>query len=500
MERRLTIQLPKGGTRVIPLTAPVYIVGRGVGCQIRIADPSLSRKHARLLVSEAQCVLEDLESGNGCLVNGRRVTESTLADGDSLKFGRVVAVYSERLPAETEPSGADRRHARTEHARQRTGKLRGYLEGKDSRSVDPAALRARAGALVTKTGLHWRRKLVLLTAGILLVGGMVIGGILRWQARDVWMERAVNALRPFAADNRFVLELGLESTDRLSGAMVEGDARIANPVVLSPEGTVLWPKKQAGMSWDNWPDAQLDYREEFYRLGTAPGAPETRQLFLVPVRSRGQHLGWVAAEWDRRVAGDLGVPWGIVFISMGFLALLAYVVYEGASAWVSRPLQAFTDELRSRSVGEQLRLTPPADVPELVELADAVQIAIAAKRGVSKSPAKEAASATLHDWVEGLPVATALLDEGYRVVAVNSEGVRLLGVRQEGGDSIGRALGGEFFGVQVIQMLKSCVRGRPQRGVLDSGPPGSRGPVTVLVSRPQVAAGYAIALVIVPTE
>ena len=76
----------------------------------------------------------------------------------------------------------------------------------------------------------------------------------------------------------------------------------------------------------------------------------------------------------------------------------------------------------------------------------------------------------------------------------------MLGVRQEGGDSIGRALSGEFFGVEVIQMLKSCMRGQTQRGVLDSGPPGSRGQVTVLVSRPQVAAGYAVALVIVPTE
>lgn len=500
MERRLTVTLPEGGTKDIPLSAPVYVVGRGVGCQIRIADPSLSREHARFLVSEAECVLEDLDSGNGCLVNGRRVTESKLADGDSLKLGRIVAVYSESSAAPAAARDPGRGQVSGGRSRRKTGRLRGYLEGKDSGAVDPVELRARAGAMASKTGLHWRRKLVLMTAGILLVGGVVIGGILRWQARDVWVERAVNALRPFAADNRFVLELGLDSTDRLSGATVEGDARISNPVVLSSDGTVLWPKNQAGMSWESWPASLLDNRLEFHRLGTAPGAPQTRQLFLVPIRSRGQHLGWVAAEWDRRVAGDVGVPWNLVFISMGFLALLAYVVYEGASAWVSRPLRVFTEELRSRSVGERLQLTPPADVPELVELAEAIRVAIAAKQGVSQSPAGHVPAGNLQDWVEGLPMAIALLDDSYRVVAVNSEGARLLGVRQTGGDSIGRALGGAFFGLEVIEMLKSCARGQTQRGVLDSGPQGTSGRVTVLVGRPRVASGYAVALALVPAE
>ena len=58
---------------------------------IRIADdPFLSREHAELRVSGNQVGLNDLGSTNGTCVNGQRVSQAILHDGDELRLGECV--------------------------------------------------------------------------------------------------------------------------------------------------------------------------------------------------------------------------------------------------------------------------------------------------------------------------------------------------------------------------------------------------------------------------
>lgn len=73
---------------------PATFVGRTSECQVRIARPAISRRHARLdLAADGSHVVTDLGSENGTWVNGVRVTEQRLADGDLVAFGTVRFLY-----------------------------------------------------------------------------------------------------------------------------------------------------------------------------------------------------------------------------------------------------------------------------------------------------------------------------------------------------------------------------------------------------------------------
>jgi pSer/pThr/pTyr-binding forkhead associated (FHA) protein len=64
-------------------------IGRSISADIRLDDPSVSRRHA-LIVSERPKALRVLDdrSLNGVLVNGEEVEWGRLADGDELAIGR----------------------------------------------------------------------------------------------------------------------------------------------------------------------------------------------------------------------------------------------------------------------------------------------------------------------------------------------------------------------------------------------------------------------------
>jgi len=54
------------------------VIGRTPDCDITLADPSVSRQHARIEVTPGGVWVEDLLSGNGTLVNGQMIQERTL--------------------------------------------------------------------------------------------------------------------------------------------------------------------------------------------------------------------------------------------------------------------------------------------------------------------------------------------------------------------------------------------------------------------------------------
>ena len=96
MIRRAPLVLEVNGVRH-PLMPPGFTIGRGTEADLRINDPGVSRKHARINVSENAdgellISIDDLGSTNGVIVNGQRVTHSPLADGSRIEMG------STRLP------------------------------------------------------------------------------------------------------------------------------------------------------------------------------------------------------------------------------------------------------------------------------------------------------------------------------------------------------------------------------------------------------------------
>src|SRR3954453_10771442 len=74
------------GERVM-LTERVLSIGRMPESNIVLADPNVSRNHAEIRPKGLGYVLVDLNSTNGTKVNGVRVQEHDLLDGDQLSFG-----------------------------------------------------------------------------------------------------------------------------------------------------------------------------------------------------------------------------------------------------------------------------------------------------------------------------------------------------------------------------------------------------------------------------
>jgi len=68
-----------------PLTGE-QIVGRSKECDISLGVVHLSRKHAKIQVTDRGLVVDDLGSSNGTFVNGRKVDKAVVVAGDELSF------------------------------------------------------------------------------------------------------------------------------------------------------------------------------------------------------------------------------------------------------------------------------------------------------------------------------------------------------------------------------------------------------------------------------
>ena len=69
----------------------IVMIGRAPSNQIVIEHPTVSAHHAVLLRTGACYSLKDLNSANGTQINGDFVTDAELKDGDTLRFGSVIA-------------------------------------------------------------------------------------------------------------------------------------------------------------------------------------------------------------------------------------------------------------------------------------------------------------------------------------------------------------------------------------------------------------------------
>jgi hypothetical protein len=75
--------------RDIVLGSEPLAIGRDPQNDITLDDRRVSRKHAEIRLRLGRYTLYDLQSTNGTYVNGRRVAEVVLSDGDRLSIGGV---------------------------------------------------------------------------------------------------------------------------------------------------------------------------------------------------------------------------------------------------------------------------------------------------------------------------------------------------------------------------------------------------------------------------
>jgi pSer/pThr/pTyr-binding forkhead associated (FHA) protein len=91
---RATLRLvgPGGRERRVTVGSPSLTLGRATDNGIVVDDARVSRHHARLQARQGRLVLTDLESTNGTRVNGVRVAEVALGEGDRIELGDTTLV------------------------------------------------------------------------------------------------------------------------------------------------------------------------------------------------------------------------------------------------------------------------------------------------------------------------------------------------------------------------------------------------------------------------
>jgi hypothetical protein len=83
----LRVWAPDGAATEFRLAGRPLTIGRAADADVVVADPLVSRRHARLVVRGGRFVLADLGSKNGTRVNGESIREAVVAPGDRIELG-----------------------------------------------------------------------------------------------------------------------------------------------------------------------------------------------------------------------------------------------------------------------------------------------------------------------------------------------------------------------------------------------------------------------------
>lgn len=90
--------------RDVPLPRTILSIGRDPSNDLVLPDAMVSRRHALIECRGSQFYLRDCNSSNGSLVNGDRVTERSLRDGDLVAIGSARLLFREEAEA-VDPAG-----------------------------------------------------------------------------------------------------------------------------------------------------------------------------------------------------------------------------------------------------------------------------------------------------------------------------------------------------------------------------------------------------------
>jgi two-component system cell cycle response regulator len=100
-DRHLLVRVQGGQVgQVFSLGGQPWRVGRARDSDLVLADGGVSRQQAQITWSGDTFRLEDLGSANGTYVNGERITEHQLSDGDLIQFGPSAVFRYEMADAD----------------------------------------------------------------------------------------------------------------------------------------------------------------------------------------------------------------------------------------------------------------------------------------------------------------------------------------------------------------------------------------------------------------
>ena len=97
-EKQNTAFLIVDGKRAVSLERPITSIGRKSDNHIPIKDQHVSRYHAQIRNIKGSFVLMDLESTVGTSVNGKKVKQAFLKEGDVISVGGIPLIFGLGTP------------------------------------------------------------------------------------------------------------------------------------------------------------------------------------------------------------------------------------------------------------------------------------------------------------------------------------------------------------------------------------------------------------------
>ncbi len=92
--RAYIVQMGRSGTQIsTPLSSPMLTLGSDGSCGLRINDPTVNPRHARIESRGDVWTIRDLQSTQGVFVNDTRVNEAPLSDLDRIRIGEAVLLF-----------------------------------------------------------------------------------------------------------------------------------------------------------------------------------------------------------------------------------------------------------------------------------------------------------------------------------------------------------------------------------------------------------------------
>jgi transcriptional regulator with GAF, ATPase, and Fis domain len=88
-----------GSETTVPISDPEIVIGRSRQSHVKLLTEQVSRQHCRLVRSGRGYRIVDGSSSNGTYVNGQRISERDLADGDAIAVGSATITYRDGEPA-----------------------------------------------------------------------------------------------------------------------------------------------------------------------------------------------------------------------------------------------------------------------------------------------------------------------------------------------------------------------------------------------------------------
>ncbi|HEY3119054.1 MAG TPA: FHA domain-containing protein [Vicinamibacteria bacterium] len=96
---RFELRLPSAPVRELELQGTTAVAGRDPFCDLVLDDPKCSRRHAVFEAGPRGVLIRDNGSANGVYVNGKRVQQAGLSEGDVVRLGdTLLKVLPEHVP------------------------------------------------------------------------------------------------------------------------------------------------------------------------------------------------------------------------------------------------------------------------------------------------------------------------------------------------------------------------------------------------------------------